>query len=61
MGFVNDVIKIGDLIKFKTAAAPLGLVTDIFLRGYKVHFVVLFCDGSGKRALRDNDYNLERA
>lgn len=47
----------GDLVRYKGNGQLLGLVTDIFIRGYKKHYDILYCDGSGTYTLRD--YQLE--
>jgi hypothetical protein len=47
----------GDLVRHKESGELLGLVTDIHIWGYKKHYDVLYCDGSGSYTLRD--YQLE--
>ena len=48
----------GDLVRYKESGELLGLVTDIKIRGYKKHYDILYCDGTGTYTLRD--YQLER-
>ncbi len=48
---------LGDLVCWKETGQLLGLVTDVHIRGYKKHYDILYCDGSGTYTLRD--YQLE--
>lgn len=45
--------KRGDIVRHKETGKLLGLVTDIYIWGYKKHYDVLYCDGSGSYSYRD--------